>query len=142
MREGTLGRGRRGASSAELAIVLPVLTTLAIGCVDFGRFAYHYIAIHGAARTGAEYGTTTPYTTQSLPTWTTKVQEAAAAELDGQTGFDPAALTTTVTPATDGATGRQVRVEVQYTGFKTLVSWPAVPSQPTMRAAVVMRMIR
>ena len=38
-------RRRRGAAAAELAILLPVLVTIVLGCVDFGRFVYNYIAV-------------------------------------------------------------------------------------------------
>ena len=48
-------RHRRGAAAVELAMILPVLMTIVLGCVDFGRFAYNYIAVTNAARAGASY---------------------------------------------------------------------------------------
>jgi Flp pilus assembly protein TadG len=46
-------RRRRGAAAAELAMILPLMLILVLGCVDFGRFAYSYIAVTNAARAGA-----------------------------------------------------------------------------------------
>jgi Flp pilus assembly protein TadG len=43
---------RRGASATELAIILPLFITIVLSCVDFGRFAYTYIAVSNAARAG------------------------------------------------------------------------------------------
>lgn len=137
-------RARRGASAAELAVILPVLMLMALGCVDFGRFAYHYIALQNAARTGAEYGITTPYTPAALTNWANQLEQAARGELTGQTGYDSARLTLTrPVPVTLEPSGlRRVRVELTYTGFETLVSWPGIPDSPTMRAVVEMRAIR
>lgn len=136
-------RGRRGASAAELAVVLPVLTLLALGCVDFGRFAYDYIAMQNAARAGAEYATTNPYTPTGKAAWNSQIASTALAELDGQTGLVAADVTVTVPDPTLESTGlRRVRVLVTYTGFTTLVSWPGIPNNPTMRSAVEMRVIR
>jgi Flp pilus assembly protein TadG len=142
-RTGRSARARRGASAAELAVVLPVLTLLALGCVDFGRFAYHYIAIQNAARTGGEYGITTPYTPTGKEAWKTQLRSTAQAELDGQTGLAADRVTVTVPDPTVESSGlRRVRVEVAYEGFETLVSWPGLPDNPTLRAAVEMRAIR
>ena len=137
------GRGRRGAGAAELAVVLPVLTLICLGCVDFGRFAYHYIAVQNAARTGAEYGITTPYSPTALAAWKSQIGSKAAAELEGQTGLVANAVTVTVPDPTVESTGlRRVRVGVAYTGFVTLVSWPGIPDNPTLRGSVEMRSIR
>src|SRR5437868_5776563 len=52
---------RGGAAATELALVLPLLILLALGCVDFGRYAYYSIAVQNAARTAAEYAIMNPY---------------------------------------------------------------------------------
>jgi Flp pilus assembly protein TadG len=43
-------RSRRGAAAVEFALILPLLVTLVLACVDFGQFAYNYIAVTNAAR--------------------------------------------------------------------------------------------
>jgi Flp pilus assembly protein TadG len=143
MRAATRSARRRAASAAEFAVILPALMLIVLGCVDFGRFAYHYLAIQNAARAGAEYAIMTPYTPTAKDAWKGKVRTAAGAELEGQTGYDPAGLTVTVPdPVVEGNGLRRVRVEVAYTGFETVVSWPGIPDAPTLRAAVVMRAVR
>ena len=45
-------RHRRGVTAVEFALILPLLMTIVLGCVDYGRFAYDYIAVTNAARAG------------------------------------------------------------------------------------------
>ena len=52
-----LQRGRQaGASLVELAILMPVLTLLLVGVMDFSRVYYYGIVAANAARAGAQYG--------------------------------------------------------------------------------------
>lgn len=134
-------KARRGVSATELAIILPALAFLGLVCVDFGRFAYHYVAVTNAARAGAEYGITHPYVSSGQSSWQTQVQLAAQGELEGQTDTTPTDLTTEVT-TTDANGQRRIRVVASYTGFRTVVSWPGIPAAPTLRAAVEMEAIR
>ena len=61
-------RHRRGAAAVEFAVILPLLVTIVLGCVDFGRFAYNYIALTNAARAGAAFGCMNVYTTATQAT--------------------------------------------------------------------------
>jgi Flp pilus assembly protein TadG len=126
----------------ELAFVVPILLVLALGCVDFGRFAYHHIAVTNAARAGAEHAIMHPYTSATQNAWAAQVQNLARAELTGQTGCNPNYLTTTTTPTLESNGLRRVWVQATYTPFQTLVPWPGVPSTVTLRSTVVMRLIR
>ncbi len=135
-------RFRPGTSALELAFVLPLLLVLALGCVDFGRFAYHQIAVTNATRAGGEYAIMHPYTPSTQTVWAAEVQSRARAELTGQTGCDPANLVTTTTPTNEGNGLHRVRVEATYTQFQTLIPWPGIPTSVTLRGSVVMRMIR
>ena len=135
-------RHRRGASATELVLVLPVLAFIVLACVDFGRFAYHHVAVANAARAAAEYATTTPYPPGGQAAWAARVQQTARAEVTGQTNCDPAALTTTTTVAVEESGLRRVEVRATYTGFHTVVSWPGIPDNPALGRAVVMRAIR
>ena len=47
----------RGASLVEFAFVIPFLTLLVLGVIDFGRAYYLSIEVQNAAYTGAFYGT-------------------------------------------------------------------------------------
>ena len=55
------GAGRAsGQSLVELALLLPVLTLLLLGTVDFARVFFDYIRLSGAVREGAIYGARNP----------------------------------------------------------------------------------
>ena len=47
--------GQGGNSLVELALFLPVLVTILLGTIDFGRVLYAKVAIVNAARVGAEH---------------------------------------------------------------------------------------
>jgi Flp pilus assembly protein TadG len=55
-------RARRasGQSMVELAILLPLLTLILIGTLDFARVFFDYIRLSGAVREGAIYGARNP----------------------------------------------------------------------------------
>ncbi|CAN5716335.1 hypothetical protein BH23PLA1_BH23PLA1_28640 [soil metagenome] len=46
---------RRGAAAVEMALLLPILTTLLLIAVDFCRLFYHYTIVANCARNGAMY---------------------------------------------------------------------------------------
>jgi hypothetical protein len=55
-------RTRRGQSLVEMAMVLPLLTFLTFGLLDFGRAYYFQVAITNAAREGARSAILNVYT--------------------------------------------------------------------------------
>jgi Flp pilus assembly protein TadG len=114
---------------------------MVLGCIDFGRFAYNYIAVNNAARAGAEYGVMNSYLPADADTWTSNVQTAATNEMSLQTGFVSANITVTTSSYIDGTGLRRVSVNVQYP-FETLVKWPSIPSTATLQANVMMRSVR
>jgi len=137
-----LNRTRGGAAAAEFALVLPVLMTLVLACVDFGRFAYHHIAITNAARAGAEYGIMNPYVASGSSAWQSAIQTTARNELTNQTNCTPTNLTTTTTVTIESNGLRRVRVVASYSSFQTIVSWPGIPSSSVLTARVDVWMIR
>jgi len=146
---------RPAVAAVELAILLPVLATIVLGCIDFGRFAYYYIAVVNSARAGAAYGMMNNYTTSTLPNWkgddsvdpTTGITQAARDEMAQQIGSGNVSnVTVTVTPSTDsGSSGRRVKVQVTYP-FTTIVNWNwfrlGIPSSMTLRGQAEVRLIR
>jgi Flp pilus assembly protein TadG len=48
-------RSRRGATTLELACILPVLLTMLLGTIDVARVMYAYGTVSEAARAGARY---------------------------------------------------------------------------------------
>ena len=135
-------RDRRGAALIEFAIVLPLLVTIVLACVDFGRFAYTEINVTNAARVGAEFGSLHPYTTNTLPLWRADIRQLVENELKNIRNYNTNLLTLpnpVVTTDSDGQ--RRVKVSVTYP-FSTLVSWPFVPSNVTIQRTTEMRIIR
>jgi len=53
----SFGRGRRGQSVVEFALVLPVLLLLLVTAIDFGRAYHAYTALENAVRVGGTYAT-------------------------------------------------------------------------------------
>jgi Flp pilus assembly protein TadG len=133
---------RCGAVLVEFALVLPILVTIVLAAIDFGRFAHSHIAVTNSARVGAGYACTHPFTTGTQSLWQTKIREAVKNEMQGVANYDNTLLAMTsplVTTDSDGQ--KRVRVEVKYP-FQTLVTWPFVPSSFLMTRAVEMRFIR
>lgn len=132
---------RQGAAAVEMAVILPLLMLLALGCVDFGRFLYHYIALNNAAQAGASHGAMNPYSVGAEDIWKANIQTTARNEMFQQTGYVETELVTVTTPTVEAAGLRRVRVVAEYP-FKTLVNWPGIPHEMTLRSAVEVRAIR
>ncbi len=135
-------RSEKGASLTELALILPVLITTVFGCIDFGRFAYTHIAVTNAAREGAAVGSSNSFTKDRRPAWDAQIKDAVVAEMQGVPGFDESKLEVPpalMTVESDGR--RRVRVSVRYP-FETVVSWPLIPNNVTLRQDVEMPSIR
>jgi hypothetical protein len=119
---------------------------MVLGCVDFGRFAYNYIALTNAARAGAAYGIMNNYSSSTFSTWSAGITSAARAEMTGQTGYNSSNLTVSAPVVTVESSGlRRVQVTASYP-FQTLIPWSwtgvGIPSSVTMQRTVVVRMIR
>ena len=143
-------RHRRGATAVEFALIRPPLVTIVLGCVDFGRFAYNYIAVTNAARAGASYAIMNNFSpsASSFSAWKAAITEAARDEMKLQTGYSAnnlviSELAVTKDPAPSNL--RRVRVTASYR-FTTLVNWNwpllRIPSSIDMTRQVEMRMIR
>jgi len=142
---------RRGAAAGELAIILPVLVTMVLGAVDFGRFAYNYIAVTNAARAGAAFAIMNPYDTRSAAAtsaWQAAILTSARTELSSQVGSGNA-TNLTISPAptlSRDANGlNRVKITAQYP-FTTIVNWQwsglGIPQTLTLSSTIEMRMIR
>jgi Flp pilus assembly protein TadG len=132
---------RRAAAATELALVLPLLMTIVLGCVDFGRIAYAYVAVANASRVGAEYGATHKFTPYTQPSWTSRLRQGVADEMAHVTAFDPAKLQTTISTAADAYGLVRVTVDVEYP-FESVVPWPGIPQNVLLWRRTSMREIR
>jgi Flp pilus assembly protein TadG len=143
---GSRRAGRRGASAVEFAVVLPVLVTIVLGCVDFGRFAYNYIAVNNAARAGAAYAMMNNYTSTTQSTWQSGVTTAAQQEMTNQMGYSSSNMTVPAPVVTLESSGlRRVQVTASYP-FQTIVTWNfagyGIPHSLTLQKTIVVRAIR
>jgi Flp pilus assembly protein TadG len=146
----TSRRPRRGAAATELAIILPLFVMIVLGCVDFGRFAYTYIAVSNAARAAAAWEMMNPPANMASPSagWQAQVAQAATDEMSQQPGFQSGSLTVTAaTPTTDGLTAGTWEFTVSATyPFTTLVTWNVrgygIPHTMNLTQQVTMRGIR
>jgi Flp pilus assembly protein TadG len=145
-------RRRRGASAVEMAIILPIFATLVLATVDFGRFAYNYIAVTNAARAGAAWVMMNPPDNMSSPSsgWQTGNSNTVTNEISSQPGYQSGSLTvSTVTPTSETGGTWRFTVTASYP-FQTLVNWNfnflgttlGIPSSMTLQKSVTMRGIR
>jgi Flp pilus assembly protein TadG len=130
---------RRGAAAVEMAVLLPLLMLIVLGCVDFGRFAVRYITTTNGARAGAGYGCVNPYTTATYATWQANVRQAVADEMGTTEGFTSGNVTAEAIDEGGGLWRAEVTVPCR---FQTLVRWPGIPSDITLRRTVKIRGIR
>lgn len=122
-----------------MALILPLLFTIILGAIDFGRFAYSYIAVTNAARAAAGYASMNPYTATTQPLFEAQLRQAA---VDEMSQFDPAKITVAFTRSFDKANVLwRVRVDVTYP-FETVVPWPVIPAQLDLQRSVEIRGIR
>ena len=129
---------RQGAAAIELAIVLPVLLTIILGCVDFGRLASAHIAVTNAARVGAGFGCMHPFTAITRTAWENELRQAIT---DDMSDFDVDGIQVAATRSHDDNALWRVRVVVTYP-FETVVDWPLLPSHLNLRRTVEIRGIR
>lgn len=133
---------RRGAAALELALLLPLLLTIILGVIDFGRFAHTYVAVTNAARAGAAYAAEYAFVTEGNPPappawWTDGVHQAVVDEIDQLKGFDANHLVVNSTRSFDGNQPR-LRVQVTYQ-FDMVIPWPLLPNQLQLTRSVFMR---
>jgi Flp pilus assembly protein TadG len=135
---------RRGAAAVELALITPLMVTILLGCIDFGRYPSTAIAVRNAARVGAEYASNNPpgASEAAQADWRDQTKKAVEDEMKGHHNFDPKQLVVNGPTRTDLGGGRfQVQVEVVYP-FRTLVDWNwpglGLPSRVDAQQVVVM----
>jgi Flp pilus assembly protein TadG len=128
---------RRGASAAELAVVLPLLIFILVIAADFARLYYYSITITSAARQGAINwydNQNNPYAATLSPYPSPTYQQAALADA---TNLTPQP-TVNVNSGTDAAGNPYVEVTVSGT-FSTVTGYPGIPKTVNLSRTVRMR---
>jgi len=122
--------GRRGVAAVEFAVALPLLVTIMLGAVDFGRFAFSHVAVRNASSEAATWGAHTPITDfpGGLSAWTVAVQTIAVNETKV---LEPSISTDQVTVDATVLSEGRVRVTIEY-DFHTVVPWPGIPAEVSL----------
>ena len=130
-----------GAALVEVALVLPLLIVLLLICVDFGRLATVHIAVTNAAREGASFGGTHPFTESTYGKWKQEVTNALTAEMSGIPGYSEQLLTVAEPVVFASQNRSRVRVTVSYR-FKPAIAWPIIPQELEISRTAEMPVIR
>lgn len=125
-------RRRGGTSAVELALTLPVLMLLVLGCVDFGRVLYSSIALKNAVGAATDYAATHRFTDYTKDAWESRVETRATEEMEGLANFNPDDLNLQI-ETVEMPDGR-VRATVTATyPFQSAVDWPGLPNSLLLR---------
>jgi Flp pilus assembly protein TadG len=136
-------QSRRGSATLEFALVLPILLSVVLLCVDYGQLAYYYIGVTNAARAGAAYGSTNIYSSGTVTTWQNNVIQAVRDEFYNNGWYDSSKLTVdTPTRTAADSSHWYVTVTVHYT-FHPYINWgswfhTSDPRDVTLTRTVVM----
>ena len=126
---------RSGAAAVELAVALPLLLLLLLGCIDVGRFALRYICLSNAASEAATFASlNAPGQFGGGAGWIAAIQQRAITE---STLLNPPLTTTEITVDTSVLASGLVSAQAQ-TSFQTLIPWPGLPHTWTMTRKVVL----
>jgi TadE-like protein len=132
---------RNGTAATEFAICIPLLLLMALACADFGRVAFFYEVVCNAARTGAETGATHKFTPFTENAWKNGVYESAFSEMQNIPKFNASDFIYDLSTTIDSDNLAQIDVSVSYP-FRTVVSWPGLPSNVVLRKKVEFRQFR
>ena len=140
----TWGAREGGASLVEFALMLPFLSLLLLGVIDFGRAFYVDVEVSNAAYTGALYGT------QNYSD-TTGMQNAALGDAPDITGITATAnygcecsdgsnavASCSSQPTCSVNVVNYVQVTTSAT-YKPMFPWPGIPSSIAMQGSAKLR---
>ncbi|WP_050931377.1 TadE/TadG family type IV pilus assembly protein [Aestuariivita boseongensis] len=125
-------RREEGASTIELALILPLFLLLFLGLVDFGRMAFHYVAAEKAVQVAARIAAVRPAACSGLPTTNTRgaYTDASGPRFGTNCSFaNGVCLDPAVAPCT-GATAVGVDAQATVNEIWTMLQF-AVPNDPT-----------
>ena len=139
-------RGRGGAASVELALLLPFLCFLFVIAVDYARLFYFAVTVQNCARNGAYYASNYPnnnynyndiYGYKDLNDAITRDASNLSPAPTYTVGYGTSAdgpFDSSTEPAQDG----YVQVTVSWT-FNSLTKFPGVPSTVNLQRSAVMQ---
>ena len=98
-------RAREGQSIAELALLLPLLVMILVGCLDVGRAFSVWMVVNNATREGARYASLMPYDAAGI-------EERTRLDVQAEGLTEP--LTVTVEMPYGCVSGKSVGVTAEY----------------------------
>ncbi len=121
----------RGQSLVEFALLLPVVTWILLGVVDFGRLYYDYVTVTNASRVGATFA----MDPRQSPA---DVREVIKRE-SSSVSITDADITLTPNPAWSAGSDLTVQVRTKFEAVTPLISslWGGGPL--TLTASTVIR---
>jgi Flp pilus assembly protein TadG len=134
IRQSRITRNRRGGAAVEFAVVLPVLTLLAIGVADYARADKTGLAVVNAAAAATEVGARSAGVSGDTAAMTSQaIADASPVTLDTVTSSRFCRCSDGSTPACTGSCSRygvpqvfvKVRVRKNYT---MLFRYPGLPA--------------
>lgn len=137
-----LQRDISGASAAEFALVLPILTILLFGAVDVSRLAWAQMQVGAGARAGATYALTHEYDETAIGSAVTGATEfpVTAGDItqdqgcpDVENGITPVDDDTTPCPDSGEVPGDYVTVNATGT-YSSIFGWPGLPDSIELSA--------
>lgn len=130
---------RSGASSVELALLLPLLGLLLLITIDFARLYYHYGIVCNCARNGAIYYSD-PIAAKESPY--SSVQDAALADANPDLNPTPTVSCNPTAPPypVDSNGNPYVEVTVSYP-FSTISNYPGLSNPINLSRTVRMRVV-
>src|SRR3954464_2588897 len=102
-----VGTNRCGAVLIEFALILPILVTIVLAAIDFGRFAHTHMAVTNSARVGAGYACMHPFTTGTQALWQANIRAAMKKEMQGIVNYNDGQLTMSTPQVTMDSDGQR-----------------------------------
>lgn len=137
-----LRRNASGASAAEFALVLPIMTVLLFGAVDVSGLAWAQMQVGAAARAGATYALTHEYDVAAITSAVTGATgfPVTAGDISQDAGCpnDESGITLVGDDSipcadTGEAPGDYVTVNADGT-YTTIFGWPGLPASVDLSA--------
>jgi Flp pilus assembly protein TadG len=140
-----LTRSETGSSLVEVALFMPVLLTLMLGVVDFGRAYYEANEVMGAAHAGAVFGSQNPTDTTDMQTVATDNAKdvpgiSSTASYGCECSDGTGASVSCASPPSCSTTTEVYYVKVKASAsYSPIVPWPRFGTSFTIAETVEMR---
>lgn len=121
-----------------MAVVLPILLLLGIGCVDIGRAIALHAGVANAVRVGADWAATHRFTDFTRASWESQIRQEVLTEMHAVPAFHDAGFEVAVETTAEGNGATHVRVSAAQ-DYTPLISWPLLPHQFWIERSLTVR---